>query len=362
MVQVGNQTVIMNFKKVVLNRWKSILTWFTILALLFVMYTTRHQILITLRNLTNVNAYALLLLIPIELLNYHAQTKLYQKLFQIVGNKFKYGELYKISLELNFVNHVFPSAGVTGLSYFGLRLRNGKKLTGGKATLIQVIKLGLILISFEILIVFGIISLSFGGHVNDVSILVASTLSTLLLVLTAFFVYIVGSRSRINNFFINSTKVINKIIQLVRKSNPETININKAKNVFDDFHDAYVAIKENPKQLRSPFVYALLANLTEVMALYAVYMAFDSFINPGAVILAYAVANFAGLISVLPGGIGVYEALMTIVLVAVGVPAKISLPVTIMYRVLNTLLQIPPGYIFYQMSVNRLSNNKSVLD
>ncbi len=348
----------MNFKKTIISRWKFILTWFTILALLFVIYTTRHQILTTLRNLTNVNAYALLLLIPIELLNYHAQTKLYQKLFQIVGNKFSYKELYKISLELNFVNHVFPSAGVTGLSYFGLRLRNGKSLTGGKATLIQVIKLGLILISFEVLIVFGIVFLALGGHVNDVSILVASTLSTLLLVLTVVFVYIVGSRSRINNFFINTTKIINKIIQIVRKSNPETININKAKNVFDDFHDGYLTIKNNPSQLKSPLMYALLANLTEVLALYAVYMAFDSFINPGAIILAYGVANFAGLISVLPGGIGVYEALMTVVLVAVGVPAKISLPVTIMYRVLNTLLQIPPGYIFYQISVNKATDEK----
>ena len=338
------------------KNWKSLLTWLTILALVLVLYSTRNQIAVTLGNLTKVNAYALLLLIPIELLNYHAQTKLYQKLFEIVGNKFSYKKLYKISLELNFVNHIFPSAGVTGISYFGLRLRNGKSLSGGKATLIQVIKLGLILISFEVLIIIGIIFLAFAGNVNDVSILVASTLSTLLLVLTALFAYIVGSKSRINNFFVNLSKLINWLIKKIRKSDVETINIDKAKNVFDDFHGGYMTISHDIKKLKSPFMYALLANLTEVLALYAVYIAFDSFINPGAIILAYAVANFAGLISVLPGGIGVYEALMTVVLVAVGVPAKISLPVTIMYRVLNTVLQIPPGYIFYQISVNKSSS------
>lgn len=343
----------MKYKQLLKNKWRFIVTWLTILALGVIIYSTRHQIFDTLKNLTHVNAYALLLLIPIELLNYHSQTKLYQKLFGIVGHEISYKELYKISLELNFVNHVFPSAGVTGLSYFGLRLRDGKKLSGAMATLVQVMKLGLILISFEILIIIGIIALALGGHVNDVSIFVSSTLSTLLLVLTVVFVYIVGSKSRINNFFVNLTKFVNKTINIVRPSLPETINVNKAKTVFNDFHETYMTIKKDINKLISPLIYALLANLTEIMALYTVYMAFDKFVNLGAVILAYGVANFAGLISVLPGGIGIYEGLMTIVLAAVGVPAKLSLPVTIMYRVINTILQVPPGYIFYQISVNK---------
>jgi uncharacterized protein (TIRG00374 family) len=84
-----------------------------------------------------------------------------------------------------------------------------------------------------------------------------------------------------------------------------------------------------------------------------VYIAFDAYVNVGAVILAYAVANFAGLVSVLPGGVGIYEALMTGVLIAAGIPARLSLPVTIMYRVLNTLLQVPPGYALYHRTLHQ---------
>ena len=87
----------------------------------------------------------------------------------------------------------------------------------------------------------------------------------------------------------------------------------------------------------------------------SVYIAFGHWVNLGAVILAYAVANFAGFISVLPGGIGVYEALMTAVLAISGIPASLSIPVVIMYRVLNTLIQVPPGYYFYH---RRLSQPK----
>ena len=90
-----------------------------------------------------------------------------------------------------------------------------------------------------------------------------------------------------------------------------------------------------------------MANLTEVLAIYVVYGAFGHWVNIGAIIIAYAVANFAGLVSVLPGGIGIFEALMTAVLAAAGIPIGLSIPVTIMYRVLNTIIQVPPGYYFY---------------
>jgi uncharacterized protein (TIRG00374 family) len=95
----------------------------------------------------------------------------------------------------------------------------------------------------------------------------------------------------------------------------------------------------------------LIANITEILAIYVVYLAFGEAVNIGAVILAYAVANFAGLISVLPGGVGIYEALMTAVMATAGVPAAVSLPVIVMYRVLNTIIQLPPGYYFYHQNI-----------
>ncbi|MEK7059372.1 MAG: flippase-like domain-containing protein [Patescibacteria group bacterium] len=344
------------------RRWKLILNLVTLAALGILIYALRDQLGDTLSNLTKVNAWALLLIIPVELLNYHSQTKLYQGLFGIVGNKLPYKFLFKTSLELNFVNHVFPSGGVTGISYFGLRMRDGVSISGGKATLVQVMKLGLTFLSFEVLIVFGLICLAVMGRVNNLTILVAASLSTLLLVGTAMFAYIVGSKQRINAFFVTVTRVLNRVIQVLRPKHPETINIGRARRLFDDFHDNYQEIKDSYHELRGPFWWALLANITEVLALYVVYIAFGHLVNIGAVILAYAVANFAGLVSVLPGGVGIYEALMTTVLVSAGVPAAVSLPVTVMYRVVNTAIQLPPGYYLYHKHVLSDSNESQQAD
>lgn len=351
----------MSSKSFLKKQWKLIINIITIIALIVLVYLIRKQLMSTLDNLENVNAWALLLLIPIEFFNYHAQTKMYQKLFKIVGNKLNYRYLYKAALELNFVNHVFPSGGVTGISYFGVRI-SGKKddngISGGKATLIQIMKLVLTILSFEVLLFIGLILLSVFGKVSNLTILVAAILSTILIVLTILFGYIVGSKTRINEFFTFLTKGINKLIYLIFRKEPESINIKKAKTVFNDFHDNYRQLVSHWKELQAPFWYALLANITEILAIYVVYIAFGKFVNVGAIIIAYGVANFAGLISFLPGGIGIYEALMTAVLASTGIPPKLSLPVTVMYRVLNTLIQVPPGYYLYHKAIN---NGKEVV-
>lgn len=344
------------------RRWKLILNLVTLAALVILIFALRDQLAATLTNLKRVNAWALLLMIPIEILNYHSQAKLYQRLFGMLGNKLSYRFLYETSLELNFVNHVFPSGGVTGISYFSLRLRDGKNLSGSKATLVHFVKLGLTFLSFEILLVFGLFSLAIMGRANNLTILVAAVLSTLLLVGTFGFMYIVGSKYRINAFFTAVTRGFNKTISVIRPKHPETINIRRARLVFDDIHENYQQIQGRWLELRAPFLYALLANITEILAIYVVYVAFGEFVNIGAVILAYAVANFAGLISVLPGGIGIYEALMTAVMATAGVPAAVTLPVIVMYRVVNTVIQLPPGYYFYHRNLRRSGSGPEKID
>lgn len=330
-----------------LRNWKLLVNLVTLVALGILIYAIRDQLLQTLEDLQHVRWWALVLLLPVEALNYHAQTKMYQGLFRTVNEELKYKNLLQVSLELNFVNHVFPSGGVSGISYFGLRLRS-LHVKAGKATLVQFMKLVLLFLSFEILLLGGLFVLAAAGRASNLTIFIGTVMSTLLVAGTLAFTYIIGSKSRINNFLTAMTKWLNRLIQLVRRRHPETINIERARVAFDEFHENYRLFRSRWAELKAPFWYGFVANLMEVLAVYVVYIAFGHWVNVGAVILAYAVANFAGLVSVLPGGVGIYEALMTAVLVSAGIPAGLSLPVTVMYRVLNTLLQVPPGYVLYQ--------------
>lgn len=333
------------------RRWKLLLNIITVVALVVLAYAIRHQLADTLKNFEKVNLWALLLIIPIEIWNYDAQARMYQRLFGILGNKMSYRFWYGLSLELNFINSVFPSGGVSGISYLGMRLRRND-IRAGRAALVQLMKLVLVFFAFEILLLLGVLMLAAMGRVNNFVILLAGSLTTLLIVGTLVFAFIVGSRERISATFTFVTKILNRIIHVVRPNHPETINVERVRPLFDELHENYVLFQSKYKELKAPLIYAFFANLTEVLAVYMVYVAFGHWVNLGAIILAYAVANFAGVISVLPGGVGVYEALMTGVLVAAGVPAAITIPVVVMYRVINTVIQLPPGYVFYHRTLH----------
>ncbi len=341
-------------KSYIKTHWKLLLNIVTLIALVALVYATRHQLSQVLDNLAQVHAWALLLMIPIEIFNYHAQTKVYQGLFATLGNKIDYRPMYEKALELNFVNNVFPSGGVSGISYFGARMRSGD-ITAGKATLVQLMKLVLVFVSFEVMLLLGLLLLAIGGHVNNLTILVAASLSTLLVVGTLGFAFIIGSRQRISTFSNFLTKSVSRVTHIFRPHYHESIDFTRVERLFTDLHENYIIFKVHYRELKKPLAYALLANLTEVTAIYVVYIAFGHWVNPGAIIIAYAVANFAGLVSVLPGGVGVYEGLMIAVLKAAGVPGGLSIAVTVMYRVVNMLIQLPAGYYFYHQTLRRKS-------
>ncbi|HET6863682.1 MAG TPA: lysylphosphatidylglycerol synthase transmembrane domain-containing protein [Candidatus Saccharimonadales bacterium] len=331
------------------SKWRLVLTLVTFIALAILIYGVRKDIGGVIENLGKVNTLALLLIIPIEIINYDVYARFYRRLFKILDKRVGYGDMFRLNLELNFVNHILPSGGVSGISYFTVRMR-AFGVSGPKSTLSQLIKLLLLYISFQPILIVGVLLLALRGHVNNLVMVVASSLITLLVVGTFAFIYMIESRSRINSFLTTATKVLNKILSLFRRKS-ETINIAGAQSAFGELHDNYQLLKENWRELKVPFLYMLVANATEVAAVYVVYIAFGRLVNVGAVILAYAVANFAGLVSVLPAGIGIYEGLMTAVLVATGIPAGLSIPVTIMYRVINMVIQLTPGYYFYQRAV-----------
>jgi uncharacterized protein (TIRG00374 family) len=332
------------------SRWKIFLTIGAFVALGILAYGLRHQIADAIRDLGRVNTLALLLIIPLKIINYDAYARLYRNLFAIVGNKVNYWSMYRLSLELTFVNYVLPSGGISGISYFAVRSRS-YGISTAKATLAQITKMLLLFVSFQPLLILGIVFLALREHVNNLVLVIASSLITLLVVGTLLGIYIIESRRRINSTLTFITKLLNRLVKIVRPKKGDAINLEIAQTAFDELHENYRVYKKKWRKLKWPFFHTMVANVTEIAALYVVYIAFGDFVNIGAVILAYAVANFAGLISVLPAGIGIYEGLMTGVLVATGIPAGLSISVTIMFRLVTMLIQMPPGYFFYQRAV-----------
>ena len=338
------------------RNWKLIVNIITVAVLVLLVFLIRDQIVETFKNLGKVDWHYLLLIIPLVAVSYHAQVRMYQRMFWLIGHKLHYGFMFKVALELNFVNQVFPSGGVSGISYFGVRMRSAD-ITATQASLVQIMKLLLLFVSFELLLIVGLLILALDGKANDLMLLVAGSITTLLVIGTVGFVAIIGSERRIHVAFTAITRLINRLIGFFTRNKGEMISTQRAEGIVKDLHVSYKTIESRWFELRLPLWWALWVNLSAIVAIYVVYLAFGEWVNLGAIIVAYSVANFAGLISVLPGGAGIYEALMVGVLVAGGIPAALSLPVTVMWRVLTTIIQLLPGYWLYHRNVRRTGNS-----
>lgn len=332
--------------------WKVILNIVTFLGFALLIYVVRHQIAESFRTIGDIK-WPLLLLLPVwQIINYDAYARQNQDLFAILGQKISYKFLYKVNLELNFVNHVFPSGGVSGFSYYSLRMKD-KGVTGTQASLVQLMRFVLVYIAFIFLLLLAMFMLSFSGSVNRFVLLAGGSITTLIVIGTIGMAFIIGSKQRISAFFGFLTKALNRLIHIIRPKYPETISVARVKEIFEDLHDNYALIKNDYSALKWPLIWSLVANITEMLTIYTVYLAFGHVVNPGAIILAYAIASTAGFLSVLPSGVGVYEALMTAVLAVGGIPPAISIPVTVMYRVVSMIIQLLPGYFLYYRRLRR---------
>jgi putative heme transporter len=324
----------------------------TIVALVVLVVLSRHQIVEAFKRLRDLNASALLLMIPLQSLNYYSVARLYRDYFRTQGEELNMRTMYAVALELNFVNHVFPSGGVSGFSYLSVRLKQ-LGISTAKSTLAQILRFALTFISFLGLLFLGMLILALRRHTSPLTILISSSIAFLTLFGVVVGIFIISDERRIKSFTGFLPRILNKAIGVFRKHDRETISMEKVERTMGDLHQDYVLLSRDWRKLKMPFVWALLINVTDLLTIYSVYAAFGSLINPGALILAYAVANFAGLIAVLPGGVGVYEGLMTATLASAGVDKALALSATVVYRVLNMLYALPIGYVLYQKVLRR---------
>lgn len=338
------------------HKAKLIINIVTIVALLALIIFSWSDITNGLQEIGGANWYILALMIPLQIFNFFAVGMIYYSFFKSDTDRHLYKHIsrrnmLRVALELNFINNVFPSGGVAGFTYLGFRMKNFG-VPVARTTLAQSLRFGLTFISFLVLLFIGLFMLSFGAQSSGVTLYIGLSIAFLTLFGTLLAVYIVSDEGRIKSFTAFLPKMINSVAKFFKKKKP-AINERRVEKLFSELHRDYVQLMQNRNRLKKPFIWALVVNITEVTTIYLAYLALGQAINPGAVILAYSVASFAGLISILPGGIGVYETLMTATLASAGVPKALALSATLIYRIFTMIIFVPTGFILYQMALKK---------
>ncbi len=335
--------------------WRFYLNVCTIVLLIIIFISARKEIVEAFKLLSKTNIWLILLLIPLQFASYYANTEVFFTYLRSRGQLRKLSALQAtgMSLEFSFVNHVFPSAGISGASYMVWRLSK-YGVSSGQATLAQIMRLVVQFGTFMVLMAVALVWATMENRTaNWVVVATAISITTLILVV-AFGNYVAGSKSRINSFSHWLSNSLNKIIKkLTFGRSRKKVNARKLDEFFFDLHSDYSVMKADKNMLKKPIIWSFIFNILDVALFFVAFCSLGEFVNPAILLIAYGAATLGGGLMVTPGGIGAYEVIMVGVLVAGGVSADASFAGVILTRMLLLVGTISTGFIFYQRALNK---------
>lgn len=326
----------------------------TFILIAVVIWNTRSEMAQAFQSMTKANIWVLLLIIPVQFFSYLASTEIF---FTYLRGR---GQLKDVStvgstsmaLEFNFVNHVFPTAGVSGASYMIWRL--GKLgVPAGQAMMSQIINWISLGSTF---IVMMIISLIIATAENKAAnwLIMATTIAAVALVLALVFgSFLIGSRERLMSFGKWLARHLNNFGYKVLKRKKPLMRMSSVESFVNDFFDDFQAIKEDKALLKGPIAWGFISNLLDVMLIAIAFWALGYPIDFALLLIGFGAASVGAFAMATPGGVGAYEAVMIGVLVAGGVPAEMASAGTILSRVILIVGTIAVGAVAYHHTMTK---------
>ena len=337
------------------------LTLITLALLVVVIFFAWPEIVKAYELLNKVNLWILALLIPVQFFSYYATGGMIFSYLRSKGDlkDVSHARMTRIALELNFVNHILPSGGAAGFSYLGWVLgRHGVK--PGRTTMAQLVRFILTFVSFVLILVVAVVFLIIDHRIDRVIILLASLLVVMCVAAIFGTIYIIGSNRRLKKFSNWLTRLANSVVKkFTRGKKPEILKAHIIPDFFVELHQDFLAIRRDKKILIKPFIWAILANLADVLLIWIAFWALGYTVSPAILFVAFGVSSLASAVSVTPGGAGVYEAIMITFLASSSVPADVAIAGTLLARVTLVLGTILFGYIFYQLTVLKYGRRTS---
>jgi len=338
-------------KRLSVKQWLNIVT---LVLVALVVFFARKDLVKAWELLSQVNPWVFLLVIPLQFISYFASGATIFSYLKSRGDLKNSSVLEqpKMALELNFVNHIFPTAGVSGVSYMTYRL--GKLgVSHGRATLSQFVRLTSVFASFAALMLVAVLWVTIDGSLTRFTILVASGLLTVILAAIVLTIFLLGSQRRLDTFEGVLDDILNKrITKWFGRSKP-FIQRDSLHTFFTDLHADYLILKEDPRCLIKPFWWGVAFNIAETLMYFVAFLSLGVFVNPAPILIANGLAGLIGTFLVTPGGAGGYEAAMILFLGSAGVAPSIAVAGVLLTRSVLLLVTILSGYVFYNAAMKK---------
>ena len=262
MVFVAICAVLIYTKNMSFRVWLSVIT---AILLIVILYVSRHELVRAWELLGQVNLWILLLLIPGQILVYYANGEMIFSYLRDKGNikNVSRPELIRVALEGNFVNHILPSGGVSGVSYLTWRLKH-LGVPPGRATMAQVVRYAVGFVAFAVLLLIALFAVTVDGELNRWIILASASLFTGIIITVLAIVFLLSSKRRTDIFSDWIYRSLNLVVRRVTFGRKRKLIAKEVIEKFlDDMHRDYLALKHEKDLLKKPFLWGIVFTLAD---------------------------------------------------------------------------------------------------
>ena len=329
---------------------RAVMSVLTLAVLAIIIFLSRHELVKAWNLFLHADLWLLFLLLPFQIIVYFAGGEM---IFSYLREKnlihhISRLEQTRIALELNLVNHIFPSGGVSGISYTTWRMHK-LGVSSARSTFAQVIRYVTGFLSLLVLLVIAVLALAIDGKVNRYIVAASFLLIIVVLALTFGLIFMFSSKRRMQTTATKLSRFINTLVKIATLGKKRRVmKSKKVEEFFVDMQDDFQDLSNHPKLLIKPMIWGTVYTVFDVAMFTVAFLSLGVFVNPAILMVGYGVAGLAAIVVFTPGGTGVYETIMIIFLSMAGTPPDLAIAGIILTRAILLTGTIIFGYIFYQ--------------
>jgi len=319
--------------------FKHIFALLGLVGLIVVLLLSRHEFTSFWHLLGGLRWYVLAGVVVIQLASYWINGLYYRSILRVFSCDLSTKRLFEGALATNFVNYVLPSVGLAGAGYLSQVL--APEVPRGESFLTQIMRYAFSALAVLVMLPVGFLFIVLSGESGHVIVKITLASIVGIIIFAGCILLLVQSEATLRRFCAWLVKTLKKI-------RPQFDSEQKFNHFIDEFYVGYRAMVRQKRKLSVPFFWSIIYILIEILTFYMAFLAFGKVEAIGIVIMAYLFANIASIFGGVFFSTGIFELGMAGTLVALGTPFVLAVSVTTVYRVLNLLIGLPPGYYFYR--------------
>jgi|GEM_PF-918538 len=312
-----------------------------------------------LRLLKNINKFYLLLAILAELLSYASAAWLLGIILSRLGHKIPFFTRYKFSSIAAFTMHFLPISGI-GAAAVDYKLFRKQKVDSGSIVLIWILRTLFTYIGFLALFVIGLIMVPAIQSASFSPKIVSLVIFSLIISAVLYLYLLYKHKDRFQKVWNKLFDFANRMLVKIKKG---PIPGSKRDEVFEDIYKGINLFSRKKRTSAFAVLAAILYWLGDMVCLFFMFQAFGFTIPFGILIFGYCVSTIFGLLSAIPGGIGVTDGSLVLIYSSLGVTSSIALMATLVFRLFSFWIWIPVGFLSYlSLQKENVSKNSHTVE